>query len=122
MYHRTFLAALLSGLLTVAAQAQTAPAQPTDSTRSIVIRCRPSSLAPAESPLMVVDGNVYEKPLSDLNPADIAEITILRKDQLGMISCYGPSRDVIIITTKAYRRPIHKPMSVKPLMPLSELQ
>jgi hypothetical protein len=53
-------------------------------------------------PFVVLDGLVYDKPLSELNPADIASITVVKKDQINknLIACNGGLRDLFIITTK----------------------
>lgn len=58
------------------------------------------SITAGKSPLMVVDGAFYDGPMSSLNPADIANMTVLK--DAAATSLYGSraSNGVIMISTK----------------------
>jgi hypothetical protein len=63
---------------------------------------RPTSSAPARRPLIMVDGRL-RKELSDLDPANIAKIHVLRA--LAAVKRYGPrgANGALVITTKRER-------------------
>ncbi|MDR0824256.1 MAG: SusC/RagA family TonB-linked outer membrane protein [Prevotella sp.] len=92
----TNIASLLEGKMGIMVQSETG--QP-GSSSSVRIRGF-GSVNGSNAPLYVVDGFVYEGNLSDLNAADIAEMSVLKDASSAAIYGNRAANGVILITTK----------------------
>lgn len=120
MPKRTLLFLLLSGGLTLAAQAQTAPA--TGVTPAATAVRGQTSVSTTHSPLLIVDGvPVADKQLNDLDPADIESISVLKGVSPVALYDSQAQHGVLIITTKNAHRAARKSTPTEPVPSLDQI-
>lgn len=71
-------------------------------TGELTIRGR-TTLSASQSPLIVVDGIIYNGPLSNINPNDIATIDVLKDASAAAVYGARASNGVLLVTTKRGR-------------------
>ena len=61
-----------------------------------------SSINSSSAPVVVLDGMIYDGPLSSINPSDIKSVKVLKDPTDTVIYGFRGANGVIVIETKAY--------------------
>lgn len=61
-----------------------------------------SSINAGSNPIIVLDGMIYDGPLSGINPSDIKSVKVLKDPSDTVIYGFRGANGVVVIETKAY--------------------